>query len=171
MLGALGRWLAKRIHPWAGALVAYGDGELGPLATRWVEHHIQTCSSCRREMQLFKEQLGRFQLFAQPSPDPEMLEQGLADLRQAMRRFVPDAHQPQVEDQDLAARRRFVQELEGYLGKRAAGALVGRLGQDKRLHDLLFISAPALTALLGRKTTDAIVARILRTEGFDSGAA
>ncbi|MCI0628943.1 MAG: hypothetical protein L0387_46070 [Acidobacteria bacterium] len=172
MLASLGQWLLQRMHPWAGALVAFRDGELGPLATKWVERHVRVCSSCQQEIRRLGEDLSRFKLLAQSGPDPEMLGQGLADLREAMRGIVTGAsHQPRAADDDFVAKQCFVAELEAYLGKHAAGVLLGRLGDDDRLNAMLSVSLPALTALLGRKTADAIVARTFSIERSGSGAA
>jgi hypothetical protein len=39
------------------------------------------------------------------------------------------------------------------------------------LHELVSASLPALATLLGRKTADAIAARVFKPQEFDSGAA
>jgi anti-sigma factor RsiW len=171
MLGTLGRWLAGRLHPGRGSLISFTDGELGPLATAWVEHHVSSCASCKREMERLCEDFSRFQMLVQPGPDTEVLERGLADLEQAMTQLTHDSQSTGAAEIDLAARRRFVAELEVYLGKRATAALLGRLRQDNRLNELVAASVPALAALLGRKTADAITARVSRLESLDSGTA
>jgi anti-sigma factor RsiW len=142
---------------------------LGPLARAWVEQHLKVCPSCRREAERLQEDLARFQLFAQPLPDAE-LERGLRNLRQAMGQLVHNVTPVRAAERDSVARRRFVAELETYFGTRAAATLVGRLSQDHRLHELVSASLPALATLLGRKTADAIAARVFKPQEFDSGA-
>jgi anti-sigma factor RsiW len=170
MFAVFGRWLARQVHPGAGSLVAFADGELAPLANVWVKQHLKVCPSCRREVERLQEDLVRFQLFVQPTRDVE-LEQGLRDLRQAMGQLVHNVNPVRAVDLDSVARRRFVAELETYLGKRAAATLLGGLSQDNRLHELVSASLPALAALLGRKAAEAITKRVFKPQGFDSGAA
>ena len=170
MFVAFGRWLARKVHPGAESLVAFVDGELGPLATAWVEEHLKVCPSCRREVEHVQEDLARFQLFVQPRPDVE-LEPGLLALQQAMGQLAENVTPVRAPERDSMAGRRFVAELETYLGKRAAATLVGRLNQDHRLDELVSASLPALATLLGRKTADAIAARVFKPQEFDSGAA
>lgn len=169
MFAVFGRWLAGQVHPGAGSLVSFADGELGPLARAWVEQHLKVCPSCRREAERLQEDLARFQLFAQPPPHVE-LERGLRNLRQAMGQLVHNVTPVRAAERDSVAGRRFVAELETYFGKRAAATLVGRLSQDNRLHELVSASLPALATLLGRKTADAIAARVFKPQEFDSGA-
>lgn len=170
MFVVFGRWLARKVHPGAESFVAFADGELGPLATAWVEQHLKVCPSCRREAEHAQEALARFQLFVQPPPDVE-LERGLLTLQQAMGQLAENVTPVRALERDSVAGRRFVAELEIYLGKRAAATLVGRLNQDHRLDELVSASLPALATLLGRKTADAIAARVFKPQEFDSGAA
>lgn len=170
MFAVFGRWLARKVHPGAESFVAFADGELGPLASAWVEQHLEACPSCRRESERLREDLARFQLFGRPGPDVEALERSLLTLRQAMEQVAENVTSVRAGDKDSVARRRFVAELETYLGKRAAAMLLGRRVRDNRLHDLVSHSLPALAALLGRKTADAIAARVFKPQEFDSGA-
>jgi hypothetical protein len=135
-----------------------------------VEEHLKVCPSCGREVERLQKDLARFQLFAQPTPDVE-LERGLRDLRRAMGQLAHNVNPVGAADLDSVARRRFVAELETYLGKRAAATLLGGLSQDNRLHELVSASLPALAALLGRKAAEAVTTRVFKPEGFDSGAA
>jgi len=169
MFVVFGRWLARKVHPGAGSLVSFADGELGPLARAWVEQHLKVCPSCRREAERMQEDLARFQLFAQPRPDVE-LEPGLLALQQAMGQLAENVTPVRAAERDSVAGRRFVAELETYFGKRAAATLVGRLNQDHRLDELVSASLPALATLLGRKTADAIAVRVFEPQEFDSGA-
>jgi anti-sigma factor RsiW len=171
MWKALAQRLIERIHPREGMLAAFGDGELGPFSERWVERHIRTCTACRQEVRYFEEELSRFQLLAQPRPDPKMIEQGLEDLQRAMRDLPRNAQPPRLADLEVVAKRRLFVELEVCLGERAAAMLLDKMGQEDRLETLLAAALPILTGLLGRKTADAIVMRTFNMAHFESGAA
>ncbi len=129
------------------------------------------CSPCRQDLQHLGEGLSRFQLLAQPIHDDEILQRGWENLQQAMRDLVQDMQPPLSAKREWAAKRRFFAELEVCLGERAAGRLLDQMAPDNRLDSLLAAALPTLTALLGRKTADAIVARTFSTASADSGAA
>lgn len=166
MLRTLTRWLVKGIHPTGESLIAFADGELNPVTRKFVDVHLRNCARCQREMESMRRDLRLFQLFVQAGPSQETLEMGLTELREAMRQVrISGAFPHRNADPTVRARKRFAEELEACLGRRAARRLLGRLDPGARLRDTLLAVEPILTALLGRKAATAILTRTLETEG------
>ncbi|HEY7616205.1 MAG TPA: hypothetical protein VH744_05330, partial [Terriglobales bacterium] len=139
-----------------------------------LQDHLRRCARCQKRRETLLNDMSRFQRLMQSTANAElekMNARGAQKLQQAMMRLAArDAYPPRVADPESAAKRRFAAELEGYLGSQAAAALIGRLGDENRLQDLIPLCTPPLTELLGRKAAAAIIRRVSAPMAHNLGA-
>jgi len=141
------------MHPDTAMLVAYRDGELGERPARKVGGHLETCGECARALAEMKAAWELLAAEAGPRPPEGPAPDGCARLQAAIEGWEKPQPDPELKRRadahvemyfgsgtaaslDAAAPLASIEPmLEAFLGRKAAGAVVGQIlkEEDRRL--------------------------------------
>ena len=150
-------------------LLAYKDGELGPVGRWCVEIHLHHCQLCHRKSEQIEKDLQNFQkidgLFY--SGDLLNLYERLGNLRQAIhgweaRNLLDSESREPSRNHRESDLRRLAKEFDLYFGHRATVAFLFKMKSgDKKQRDPLVEAESVLRDFLGPAAASAVTQRIV----------
>ena len=169
-LDYIGRLTGHRlIHPDSGELLSFNDGELSnAYRYRWVNRHVQKCSTCQAEIDLLQSD---FQSFLELEFEAKRKE--AVSVAEGLDRLQATLRSPEVElvntlllaEEDAALRRttwhreQLSSEVQAYLGERATSDLLDRIGHADDHLKFIEAAGPLLTSFLGKRAAARVESR------------